>query len=484
MYHISDLKKFIRCKRLYLLSKNADNDYKPYLRQDESITDLLIKYFKIEKYYLGQRNDPGDRVFAYKDEYEWFVRPRFEDKQLRINVPLVHKINEMYDLYFFYGNTSISQLDSITYTVSYNMMNKLGFVVNDIYVIYLNGDYVRNEELDLEELFIVSDRYKGKKIIDIIKNNDFDYEETIDEMSKVSLDNIEINKNKYCKLNGLCDYYDDCFKDIDKDDDSILSLVSSKYKEQMYEEGIRHLKDVDLTRLEGNRTQYAQIMASRNNGLFVDRIALKNWLDKLNDRPISFIDFEWDRYLVPPYKDMKPMDVVCFEFALYYIDEDAHLQHRTFVGTKDCRKEFVEALISNIPSNGPLLAYNASGAECLRIKELAHIYPEYADKLNDINSRLVDLAVPFVDGIIYDTRMQGNYTLKKLVDICSDYSYKDLEIYNGMDAVFNWRNVDKGTQEENIKIINNLKQYCSLDAYGLFLVYKWLIEVILNKKGD
>ena len=93
----------------------------------------------------------------------------------------------------------------------------------------------------------------------------------------------------------------------------------------------------------------------------------------------------------------------------------------------------------------------------------------------------MDLAIPFVDGIIYDIRMKGNYTLKKLVDIVSDYSYKDLEIYDGMEAVYNWRNIDKGSDDEQ-KIIDNLKQYCSLDAYGLFLVYKWLIKLMVENK--
>ena len=78
--------------------------------------------------------------------------------------------------------------------------------------------------------------------------------------------------------------------------------------------------------------------------------------------------------------------------------------------------------------------------------------------------------------------MQGNFTLKKLVDICSDYSYKDLDIYDGMEAVFNWRDIEKADNEEGNKIVENLKEYCSLDAYGLFLVYRWLIKLMIGSK--
>ena len=481
MYHISDIKKFIRCERLYHLSKDAISEFKPYLRSDESIIDLVIKYLKIDRYFLGERNDIPERFFNNINDYDWFVRTRFMDHDLRINIPVVHKVEGGYDLYYLYSNTSLKELDKLTYSIGFNMLNKQGIIVNNIYIIYLNSDYVMEDELDVDELFVCIDEYKNKKIIDIVSKNDFDYETVIDNIEKSNGLDIEPKKCKYCKQNGLCDFYNVCFKEEVVPDDSILSLVSSKYKNEMYEEGIVNLKDADLSRIEGNRVQYAQIMASKNGGLFVDKLALGKWLEKINVRPISFIDFEWDRYLIPPYKSMKPMDVLCFEFALYYIDENGHMEHKTFVGKKDCRKEFVLELIKNLPKEGPVLAYNADGAECLRLKELSIMYPEYKQELESINSRFIDLATPFIEGLIYDTRMQGNYTLKRIVDICSDYSYKNLDIYDGMEAVYNWRNIDKGTLDNDEKTINDLKEYCSLDAYGLFLVYKWLIEVMINK---
>ena len=32
------------------------------------------------------------------------------------------------------------------------------------------------------------------------------------------------------------------------------------------------------------------------------------------------------------------------------------------------------------------------------------------------------------------------------------------------------------------EVLETLKRYCSLDAYGLFLVYKWLVELIIESK--
>ena len=96
MYHISDIKKFLHCERLYLLSKDVNSEYKPYLRADEPVSDLVIKYLNIDKYFEGVKNDVPERFFNEINNYEWFVRPRFVDKDLRINIPVLHKIGDEY----------------------------------------------------------------------------------------------------------------------------------------------------------------------------------------------------------------------------------------------------------------------------------------------------------------------------------------------------------------------------------------------------
>ena len=483
MYHISDIKKFLRCERLYFYGRDEANVFRPYLRNDESITDLLKQYFNISDSYEGVRNDQPSRFIDNYEQYEWFIHPRFADGELRINIPLIHKVDGKLDLYYIYYSNAIRELDTMTYRIGMDVLSKNGFIVNNIYVIHLDPDYINEGKLDVKNLFIVTDEYKNKKIIDLIEANDFNYGDTLSKMENFSIDGNVPKKSRYCKFNGLCEYYDRCFpNEIEKADDSILTLVSSQNKNKMYEEGIRHLKDVDTDKIEGNRVQYAQIMASRNGGLFLEKMALAKWFEQLNERPISFIDFEWDRYLIPEYPKMRPMDVVCFEFALYYIDENGHMEHRTFVGKGDCRREFVEGLIKYLPEKGPILAYNAMGAECLRLEELAVVFPEYSEKLHEIIDRFVDLAYPFIEGLVYDVRMAGDYTLKKLVDICSDYSYKDLDIYDGMEAVFNWRNMGSVDEQTEKQIEDNLKEYCSLDAYGLFLVYRWLIKLMVESK--
>lgn len=483
MYHISDIKKYLRCERLYYYGKDENNAFRPYLRSDASVIDLLKEFFDIDECYEGVRNDPPERLLSELDNYRWFIYPRFVDGQLRVNVPFVYRDSEQLILYFIYYGTQIKELDLLSYRVVMKVVNRSGLQVDDMKIIRFNPDYVNEGMLDPKKLFLVEDTFKGRRLIDLAKENDIDYDAILKRMEEYEPKDSPTEKTRFCRLTGLCRYYERCFPKEEKDaEDSILTLVTSQHKNRMYKEGILYLKDADPELLEGNKVQYAQVMASRNGGIFIDRLALKSWLEKISSRPISFIDFEWDHYLIPIYEKMRPLDVVCFEFALYYIDETGHMEHRTFIGTGDCRKEFIEALFKYLPDSGPILAYNAQGAECLRLKELGEIYPEYRERLDAIVDRFYDMAVPFDEGLVYDVRMEGNFSLKKLVDICSDYSYKNLDIDDGMEAVFNWRDFEKSDTEQGEKIVENLKEYCSLDAYGLFLVYKWLIELALESK--
>ena len=47
MYHISDIKRFLRCERLYFYGKDENSVFKPYLRADANTVDLLKELFDI-----------------------------------------------------------------------------------------------------------------------------------------------------------------------------------------------------------------------------------------------------------------------------------------------------------------------------------------------------------------------------------------------------------------------------------------------------
>jgi hypothetical protein len=133
-------------------------------------------------------------------------------------------------------------------------------------------------------------------------------------------------------------------------------------------------------------------------GVFFDRLAMTNWLSKAV-KPISFLDFEWDLYAIPPYPGMRPMEVLPFQYSLHMLTEEG-LKHEQFLGVGDCRLDFIENLLKQVPAEGTVFAYNADGAEKLRLLELARQFPQYEEPLTALSAgRLLDLAQPLFMGL-------------------------------------------------------------------------------------
>ena len=165
--------------------------------------------------------------------------------------------------------------------------------------------------------------------------------------------------------------------------------------------------------------------------------------------------------------------------------KDGKIEHKQFIGLNDCRRAFVEQLIKDVPEEGVIFAYNAKGAEILRLKELQAIFPEYHDDLERIIDRVVDLAVPFIKGMVYDVRMKGLYSLKVIQSMLDkEHSYKDLDVGNGLEAVAIYRKILKETDPDRInEYYNDLYEYCGLDSYAMVEVYQWLDGLVKPDMG-
>ncbi len=489
MYHISDIKQFRKCPRLYYLNQIEQPEYIQYLRNDETLTPLIKKYLGIKECFLGEQGDVKERALEALDQYEWFVKARFEYDCLRIKIPFMHKTPKGFDIYFAIGQLFPKEDDVDFYRYHIHVLEKNNIRINHIYIIHLNADYVYHGELDVNGLFKIanyfynSKNHKVSRIKPKIYERKVDPKRYLDQMDQGHLEDFAVKKVRACKNKQICPFYNQCFAEEETyEDDSILTLVASRYKHKMFEEGILYLKDANPDEIEGNRCQYAQIMASRNGGIYYDAYPLRAWLSDLKERPLVFIDFEWERYLIPQFEGLKPYDVVCFEYSIHVLDEHGEMHHNAFIGTGDCREKFIKALLKDVPKGAKLVAYNALGAEVLRIKELAEQFPTYAEELNDVAERFIDMSFPFLNGLIYHTKMRGNYSVKSLLNVVSDLTYEDLSINNGMVAVEKWRKIDRHETDTDVNMIkNDLIEYCSLDSYSLYLIYQWLEKIITSK---
>ncbi|MCI5722789.1 MAG: DUF2779 domain-containing protein [Erysipelotrichaceae bacterium] len=487
MFHISDCKKYTRCPHLFLYEQEDEKHvYQSYVRIDEPVSELAMKKLGVTNHFLGKQSDDPSLAMRALYEYDWLVKARFEYKNLRIKVPFLHRNGDGWDLYFMYIGL-YPHVDDIQYYCDMVwVLEGLHIKIKQIYMIHLNKEYQREEQLDPNQLFTISTCFYNDKdnpsgdLKQTVYDNMHDITFLLEEMENCNhvIAGKPVRK-PVCNGRVKCRYYQRCFKEEDQiEDNSILTLIASQHKRKMYQAGRKYLKDADENLIEGLPQQYAQIQADYNGGLFVDQNSLKNWLSCLQ-YPITCIDFEWDRFAIPPYKGMHPYDVVPFEYSLHIMHADGHIDHQVYINVHDDREDIAQSLITSIPKNGSVLAYNAEGAEKIRIQELADLFPAYAKDLLQINARMEDLQLPFSQGVVYDVRMRGQWSLKTIMAMMDDEGYNSLSIQQGMDAVFAWRNLDKNMDDVDIeKSIADLKAYCGMDTYAMTVVLKWLFTLV------
>ncbi|MBR5048781.1 MAG: DUF2779 domain-containing protein [Erysipelotrichaceae bacterium] len=479
--HISDIRKYNRCHQLYWLSRQNEGSRFPYFNITEDICESISRKLDIEWYNTGSPNQTNDDSLKLLESSPWLFRARFEACGLRVKIPLIRYQEGHAVLYSILLATGINPEEFTALRYEFEVLAKLGIAVDDIFIIHLNGEYVRGKSLDHHKLWKIAENYRDNTILEHVLTLDIDLEETVREIENYQPEDPQHSSK--CSGRNRCQFYEACFpQESSYEDNSILTLVSSQYKRQMYYDGIRYLRDADPNRLEGSRVQYAQIMADRNGGLFYEKLLLKQWLAEAIVYPLSFIDFEWDLYPIPPFEGMKPMDVSVFQYSLHVYD-GSELAHYQFVGEGDCRRKLAESMLEHMPEQGTVFAYNARGAEKIRISEFAQLMPEHAEKLNAINRRMVDMADPFIGGLIYDTRMRGSFTLKVIEEIAdSGHSYHDLEVANGFEAVEIHRLLEASDDlKDRESYFERLYKYCGLDSYSLYRVLSWLIRITEDK---
>ncbi|GJM57755.1 DUF2779 domain-containing protein [uncultured Dubosiella sp.] len=484
MIHVSDILNAQKCGRYAWNCRNVKRRQEKFYHLNESFSSLWSRFLHMEDSACGHVNETNAQTAQLLEDNESVRFARFEYKGLRTRIQAIQKTEDGLILFYPYLSAAPRESEIDHIKIDTEIIKRLGYAVQDIYCVYLNKEYVRRDSLDIDRLFLKSGHLfnrRGKPcqktIMEMVDEIEIDLDDLIEKTNSIlSSPAMAPERTKACTAGRKCIYYEDCFDDAGLPDDSTLFLTTSKNKLEAYNAGAEHIKDMDPDLFEGTPLQYAQYMASRKERPFCDYFALSAWNEQI-EFPISYLDFEWDTFPIPPYDEMKPFDVLCFQYSLHVEQKDGTLSHMDFFSTGDCRKHFVESVLDNIPKTGTVLVYNMEGAEKLRLQQLGQQFPEYADRLEQICSRMIDLSRPFEHGVYYNSAMRGHYSLKNLLPVFSqDYTYKDLEISDGMNAVFAYRNYDHADAQQQQIIQHAIRVYCMMDTYAEYVVYHGLLD--------
>ncbi len=370
------------------------------------------------------------------------------------------------------------------------------------YLAVLNHEYVFDGQYEGDEPVYSKDIIRFIDLSIITKEMQVRIKEDIKTVVDriVNDDESRVLLGKHCQLKKMreCIYKDLCYDKFPKKN-SILMYMDKHHgfkdpegtKHDYFDlvnEGYKTMEDIPdswLTRKNNRIQRYV----AQTKKVHLDERKIRVALETIN-YPIYHLDFESFPCPLPRFKDEKAYTQSLFQFSLHIEKEpgvcDKENDHYEFLAsnTSDQRLELVEKLCQYIlDDGGSVLVYNEA-FEKTRIKELAQMFPEYSNKLLSINERLFDLlhiaktntklftALGFNEDEAktinyYHEDLEGSFSIKKVLPVFSDLTYKGMAVGNGMEAVYAYAGY-KNLNEAELEItMSNLRLYCQQDTWAM-----------------
>ena len=386
------------------------------------------------------------------------------------------------EIYEVKSSTEIKDiyLDDVSY--QYHILSSIGLTVKKAAIVYLNKEYVRGKELDLNELFNIEDvtEIAIQKQSQIKSNIDM----FIEFMQSYGADSEpEKDIGPYCFDPYMCEYWEYCTRNLPKPNVfDVRGMWTSKKFEKYYEGKVsfEDLRDEDL-----NPKYMEQIDFELNQReAKIEISAIENVLDSLV-YPLYFIDYETCQYAIPKYEGTKPYQQIPFQYSLHIIPEKgAPTEHREYLAEAnddDMIRNFAESMIGNLPENGSVIVYN-KGFESSVNKKIGEMYPDLNGEIERINANIVDLMVPFSKRQYYTREMQGSYSIKKVLPALfpddDELDYNNLPgVHKGDEASSAFLSLNDMTPEDQEKTRHALLEYCKLDTYAMVKIWEKFRQV-------
>ncbi|MDR0905927.1 MAG: DUF2779 domain-containing protein [Oscillospiraceae bacterium] len=362
------------------------------------------------------------------------------------------------------------------------VLQQCGLNVRRVSLMHINNQYVRQGELDLQQLFAVEDHTEeiNALIADIPAN--------VARFKAIAEQNgePEIGISESCDAPYECGYKGYCWRDIPENSVfDVAGHMRSARKWDLYRRGITTFAELLESGEKLSDKQRRQVTLELSRGEpAINRGEIRLFLKSLR-YPLYHLDFETYQSAVPEYDGLRPYVQVPFQYSLHIEHtEGAESEHREFLaeaGT-DPRRAFAERLCADIPADACVLVYNKA-FEQTRLRELAGYFPDLSRHLTAIRENIEDLMLPFANQDYYHWRFGGSYSIKYVLPaMCPDDSELDYHaldlIQNGGDAMSAFPTLAAMPPDEAARYRRALLAYCRLDTLAMVKILERLRECV------
>jgi len=348
--------------------------------------------------------------------------------------------------------------------------------VRNIAVIHINNNYVKNGEIDYLEFTSITD------ITDEVRANLGMIKGRIDDALKVMTDTKPPDFSpRYCKMYSTNEWLA-IYRGLETIEDySIYDLAqATKVIGPLEDLGIKRIADIP-SEFPLSSKQNLQYLATKKDRAVIDNEKIKGFLGTF-EYPLYFLDYETAAGAMPPFDGSKPWQQVPFQYSLHVIGSPGgEVIHKEYLhrDKNNPVPNLVNKLTEHIGKTGSVISWNKR-FEIGCNNTMGSMYPEFKEFLDDINTRMVDLADPFFKSWFVDKDFLGSASLKYVLPVMvPELSYDDLAIQEGGSAQRLWMDaIIRGKEDiDKEELFDSLVKYCHLDTLAMVEIYKVLDEL-------
>ena len=355
------------------------------------------------------------------------------------------------------------------------VVEKSGISVKSVYIIHLNKEYIRQDELNVEEMMsfsLVTEQVQG--MIEIVNAEINLALELLRQagINETGCSCLKLTKSHHCET---FNYFNPSLPTP-----SIYNLprIHKKKLNMFVNEGRFALEEIDESEVTGN--QISVLAAAKTNSPVLNNRVIEKFYDKVT-YPLYFLDYETYSSAIPVVKGVKPHAHIPFQFSIHVkmTKEGSNLEHHEYLADKaELPLKMIELLEKVIGATGSIVSWHKS-FENTRNKEMAILYPDKADFLYNVSDRTIDLEDIFKGGYV-DIAFGGSTSIKKVLPvIVPDLTYADMEVANGTDAMEAFTRLLKMPDSlDKKKLQNEMLKYCKLDTLAMVEIFKKMEKYI------
>ena len=482
----ADYLSFKQCSKSFWIKKKQPKVMKQTVSQsaidiNQEVKEVAKEYFP-KGYHVPQNGDLQESVKFTEDlirkQISVIYGATFQYEEAYVVCDVLYQDEHGWNIYKISSSTSIKEKHADDLAYQYCIVSQ-SIPVQEVKLLHLNKEYVRQGELDVSKLFV--EVHATNASVDRFGSVMFEIEEMKEILKKSEEEKqIGVYCDKYGKESSPCGAKSHCWSHIPAYSVFNLSRIGKKAFE-LYEQGITSLDKIPSD-YKLNASQVVQVDTFVNQQTIIDVKQIQKFLATFTF-PLYFLDFETFQQAVPKYDGIKPYQQVPFQYSLHVLPEKgAALDHKEFLAKEgqDERRILAERLVGDIPKGVCTVAYNMS-FEKMVLQELAHLYPDLEEHLMDIHDNMVDLMIPFQKKWYYQNEMRGSYSIKYVLPALfpddETLDYKQLQIQNGSMAMEIYAVLHTYPKKKIEEIRLALLSYCGLDTLAMVRIWEFLDNI-------